>query len=273
MNRKETARETVLNASRAYYSHRAYYEDLLDQGASSRSKLKRELDFLESVFRVDAAHQIKDVLDIACGNGRHIIGLARRGYRCTGLDYTPERVQVAEARAHREGVSIKVSRGDATKLDYESEFDAALALYILFLLPDDDDVLRCLLQIYRGLRSGGVMVCNVFNPVSKRAHARMKGYHFQETRARGIRCIDTDRVEDFDQVRGVTWWEEISVIEAADGTHVFRDRERMRLFTYWDIVHYLQMAGFKEIKCHPDWKIKSPTKPKADWLVFVARKD
>ncbi len=273
MNRKETARETVLNASRAYYAHRAYYEDLLDQGASARTKLKRELDFLESAFRADAAHQVNDVLDIACGNGRHIIGLARRGYRCTGLDYTPERVQVAEARAHREGVSVKVSRGDATKLHYESEFDAALALYILFLLPDDDDVLRCLLHIYRGLRSGGVMICNVFNPVSERAHARMHGYHFQETRARGIRCVDTDRVEDFDQVRGVTWWEEISVIEAADGTHVFRDRERMRLFTYWDTVHYLQEAGFKEIKCYPDWKIKPPRKPKADWLVFVARKD
>ncbi len=85
--------------------------------------------------------------------------------------------------------------------------------------------------------------------------------------------MDTDRVENLDEVRGVTWWKETSVIEAPDGTHVFRDRERMRLFTYWDILHYLQIAGFKEIKCYPDWKIKSPRKPKADWLVFVARKN
>ncbi len=272
MNRKESPRDDVLNASRAYYAHRAYYEDLLDQGASSRAKTRRELDFLESVFRADATLRINDVLDVACGNGRHIIGLAGRGFRCTGLDYTPERVQVAKARAHLEGVSVKLSQGDATKLAFESEFDAALALYILFLLPDDDDVLKCLRQIYRSLRSGGVMVCNVFNPLSERAHARLQGSHVSETRAPGIRCLDTDRFEDFDQVRGVTWWEETSVIEAPDGTHVFRDHERMRLFTYWDILHYLQIAGFKEIKCYPDWKIESSRKPKADWLVFVARK-
>jgi len=273
INRKESPRDAVLNASRAYYAHRAYYEDLLGQGASSRATTKRELDFLESAFRANVTHGVNDVLDVACGNGRHIIGLARRGYRCTGLDYTPERVQVAKTRAQLEGVSVKLSQGDATKLPYENEFDAALALYILFLLPDDEDVLKCLRQIHRSLRSGGVMICNAFNPVSEQAHMLMQGYHVQETRARGIRCMDTDRVEDFDQVRGVTWWEETSVIEASDGIHVFRDHERMRLFTYWDILHYLQSAGFTEIQCYPGWKIKSPRKPKAAWLVFVARKN
>jgi SAM-dependent methyltransferase len=273
MDRKESPRDAVLKASRAYYAHRAHYADLLGQGARSRAETRRELDFLESAFRANATHRVNDVLDIACGNGRHVIGLARRGYRCTGLDYTPERVQIAKVRARREGVSVKLSQGDATRLAYENEFDAALALYILFLLPNDDDVLKCLRQIHLGLRSGGVMVCNVFNPISERARLLMQGYHVQETRARGIRCTDTDRVEDFDQVHGITWWEETSVIEAPDGTHVFRDHERMRLFTYWEILHYLQTAGFKEIKCYPDWKIKSPRKPKANWLVFTARKD
>jgi hypothetical protein len=37
--------------------------------------------------------------------------------------------------------------------------------------------------------------------------------------------------------------------------------------------HYLQAAGFKEIKCYPDWKIKPLKKPKAEMLVFVSRKD
>jgi SAM-dependent methyltransferase len=273
MDRKESSRDAVLDASRAYYARRAYYQDLLDQGAKSRATIRGELDFLEYAFRANATRRVSDVLDVACGNGRHVIGLARRGYRCTGQDYTPERVQVAKARAHRERVSVKLSQGDATKLAYENKFDAVLALYILFLLPDDDDVLNCLQQIHRGLRSGGVMICNVFNSLSEKAHMLMQGWHVEETRAQGIRCMDISRVEDFDQVRGVTWWEEISVIEAPDGVHVFRDRERTRLFTYWDILHYLQGAGFTEINCYPDWKIKSPKKPKATWLVFVARKN
>jgi hypothetical protein len=91
--------------------------------------------------------------------------------------------------------------------------------------------------------------------------------------APGMRYTNVDRVQDFDPVHGVAWWQETSVIEASDGTHVFRDRERRRLFTYWNIFHYLQVTGFKKIKCYPDWKIKPPRKPKAEGLIFVSRKD
>lgn len=127
MGRLKNARQRVLKASRAYYAHRAYYENLLIQRRGGVSKFtKRELSFLEHVFRADATRPIKDVLDVACGNGRHVIELAKCGYRCTGLDYTPERVQIAKARAKHNGVSVKLLRGDATQLNYENEFDAVL---------------------------------------------------------------------------------------------------------------------------------------------------
>jgi SAM-dependent methyltransferase len=279
MGRNESTREIVLKASSAYYTHVAYYEDLLAQRERRAGVTTgRQLDFLESAFRADAAHPVKDVLDVACGNGRHIIGLARRGYRCTGLDYTPERVRVAEAAAKREGVSVRLLQGDATNLKYENEFDAALALYTLFLLPDDDDVLRCMQQVHRALKPGGVLICNVGNPFYEGAEwYTLKGVHLgrrvYETRVRGMRSTTIVRVQDFDRIHGVAWWRETSIIEAPDGVHIFRDRERERLFTYWDILHYLQLAGFKEIKCYPDWKIKPPRKPKGKDLIFVSRKD
>jgi SAM-dependent methyltransferase len=279
MSRRENKREAVLNASRAYYAHLAYYMDLLAQRDRRAAKtLKRELDFLESAFRTHATHPVRDVLDVACGNGPHIVGLAHRGYRCTGQDYTNERVQMAKARADREGVSVKLLQGDATKLGYENEFDAVLALYILFLLPDDDDVLKCLQQIHQALKSGGLMICNIGNPFYEgedwySLKVIHQGHHSLETRVRGMRYTSIDRVQEFDRVHGVVWWQEKSIIEAPDGTHVFRDRERLRLLSYWDITHYLQLAGFKEIRCYPDWEVKPPKKPKAKELIFVSRKD
>jgi len=74
-------------------------------------------------------------------------------------------------------------------------------------------------------------------------------------------------------MHGVSWWDETSIIEAPDGKHIFRDRERLRLFTYWDIMHYLQASGFKEIKCYTNWKFEPPKKRKAETLIFTARKD
>ena len=279
VGRLENTRETVLKTSRAYYAHLAYYEDLLAQRDRRAAEArKRELDFLEFAFRTHATHRVRDVLDVACGNGPHVVGLAHRGYQCTGQDYTPERVQIAKARAKREGVSVKLLQGDATRLKYENEFDAVLALYILFLLPDDDDVLKCLRQIHQALRSGGILICNIGNPFHKgKGWSSLKviheGHNVHEIRVRGMRYIGIDHVQDFDPTHGVVWWQETSVIETPDGIHIFRDRERLRLFTYWDILHYLQATGFKEIQCYADWKSKPPKRPKAETLVFVSRKD
>jgi SAM-dependent methyltransferase len=279
MKRLKDTRETVLEASRAYYAHRADYEDLLVQRQRRFVEAnKRELNFLQHAFSAHATRPIKQVLDVACGSGRHVIRLAKLGYECTGLDYTPQRIQVAKERAKREGVSLRLLQGDATKLNYENEFDSVLALYVLFLLPNDDDVLKCLSLIHRALSPGGILVCNIGNPFYKGKHwfsldSIYKGLCVVEDRAPGIHSTEIARLRDFDPMHGVAWWQETSIIKAPDGIHVFPDRERLRLFTYWDILHYLQAAGFKEIICYPDWQTSSPKKPKAETLIFVSRKD
>jgi len=274
MNRSESARKEVLKASRSYYAHQGYFEELTyDENTN-----KRELDFLEFAFRTHATHRVRDVLDVACGSGRHVLGLANRGYKCVGQDYTPEQIKKARVKANREGISVKLLQCDATKLKYENEFDAVLAVRILFLLPDDDDVLTCLRHVYRALKSGGILICNIANPFYDGENwfslkSIQRGHYVNDIRAPNIRFISIDQIQDFDPLHGVAWWQEIHVVEAPDGTHIFQERERLRLFTYWDIIHYLQAAGFGETKCYPDWNIKPTKKPKAEWLVFVSRKD
>jgi SAM-dependent methyltransferase len=273
MDHLENARKTVLSASRSYYAHLGFYEER----TRAETTTKRELDFLEYAFRTHATHKVKDVLDVACGSGRHVLGLAHRGYKCTGQDYTPEQVQTAKARAERENVSIKLLQGDATRLEYENKFYAALALYILFLLPDDDSVLTCLQHIHHALKPSGVIVCNIANPYYDGENwfslkSIQRGHYINEVCVPGMRFISVDQVQDFDPVHGVAWWNETHIVETPEGTHVYRERERFRLLTYWEILHYLQAADFKEIKCYPDWKIRPTKKPKAELLVFVAKK-
>jgi SAM-dependent methyltransferase len=268
------ARKTVLKASRSYYAHLGYYWER----TYSEDTNKRELDFLEFAFRTHATHRVRDVLDVACGNGRHVLGLAHRGYKCIGQDYTPEQVKSAQVKAKREGLSVRLLQGDTTKLRYENEFDAVLAIRILFLLPDDESVLTCLHQIHRSLKSGGILVCNIANPFYDGENwfslkSIQRGHYFSEVCVPKMRFISVDQVQDFDPIHDVAWWQETHIVETPEGMHVFREHERLRLFTYWDMLHYLQVAGFKKTKCYPDWNIKSTKKPKAEWLVFVSRKD
>lgn len=274
MDGLEKTRKFVQKACRSYYAHLGYFEECTYDEDVNR----RELDFLEFAFRSHAVHKVRDVLDVACGSGRHILGLAQRGYDCVGQDYTPEQVQTAKARAKRTGLSVKLVHGDATKLKYEKEFDAVLAIRILFLLPDDESVLTCLRQIHRALKPGGIVVCNIANPFYDGENwfslkSVQRGHYSSDIRVPNMRFISVDKIEDFDPLHGVAWWQETHIIESPQGTQVFQERERLRLFTYSDILHYLQSAGFCETKCYPDWETRVVKKPKAEWLVFISRKD
>jgi len=101
MKRSNDSRQAVLKASRSYYAHRAYYYDLLLQQKSTFSKAqKREVDFLKHAFSTNPTRPISQVLDVACGSGRHLFELTRMGYQCTGLDFTPERILIAKKRAN-----------------------------------------------------------------------------------------------------------------------------------------------------------------------------
>ena len=55
--------------------------------AVSPEQTRAEVDFLEKVLQ--AGPQSK-LLDVPCGNGRHAVELAKRGYSLTGVDSSEE---------------------------------------------------------------------------------------------------------------------------------------------------------------------------------------
>lgn len=259
-----------------YYGRRAYYVDLLSQRMRVDRETLRDLAFLEFAFKNHSTRRVRQVLDVACGGGRHVVGLARKGYQCTGQDYAPERVEMARKRAARFNVSVALSQGDATKIGFEHEFDAVLALNVLFLLPSDEDALKCLAGAYKALRPGGVLVCSIYNGFatgnSEARRLTNSDFLVEEVRGRGIRITRVNKLRDYDPVLGVGWVHSTDIVEAPDGCHVFRDRERFRFFTYWDIMRFLTDSGFKEPSAYADWKTRATSKPKAEQLVFVAGK-
>ena len=281
MNDAKSFRQEVLRASNRFYG-RDRYEDLFAQRQSRAQRQRRDretdkqLDFFQDVFHTDATRPVKHVLDIACGGGEHVVGLAQRGYQCTGRDLSPEVVEAAEARAARAGVSVNLSQGEATQLAYHNEFDAVLVLDVICLLPEENDAQKCLGQIHSALRPGGVVVCNIYNPFTTGEHWLSKllqhGQTVYEEHARGIRLTDIWRLQRFDPVHGVGWVQATGIAETPDGPHVFREKFHFRIQSYWGMTHYFRAAGFRETSCYPDWQTKQAKKPKASQLVFVARK-
>lgn len=76
-------------------------------------------------------------LDLACGEGRHAIWLAQRGWQVTAVDFSEVAIARGRARAARERVEIEFHCADL--LDFEPEPGAFELVFLLFLqLPGNE---------------------------------------------------------------------------------------------------------------------------------------
>jgi len=99
-------------------------------------------------------------LDVAMGQGRNAILLARKGWEVTGYDVSPGGLAAAAAGAAKAGVRI-----DAVRKSHE-EFDFGVARWdlIAMIFPgvsmDDEGFLK---RVRASLKPGGVLIVEQFN--------------------------------------------------------------------------------------------------------------
>ncbi len=96
------------------------------------------------------------VVDLGSGDGRNIIGAAKRGARGVGFEFNPDMVALSRQLAREAGVADKATfvQGDM----YEADFSKASVL-ALFLLPHNLEKLR---DKFLALKPGTRMVQNTF---------------------------------------------------------------------------------------------------------------
>lgn len=120
-----------------------------------------EVDFMLSALKI---RKRAAVLDLCCGIGRHAIELARRGYRVTGLDYTPGYLETARRKAKEVGVKIKFIRGDMRRIPGEKQFDVVINIFTSFgFFEKDAENFKVLSSVSRCLMPGGKFLLDTMN--------------------------------------------------------------------------------------------------------------
>ena len=140
------------------------------------------------------------VLDIACGNGNTSLSAARRGCKVTGVDLTPELLQIARERATAERLSIDFQEGDAEELNFDDEaFDCVLSTFGIMFVPNRDKATDELLRILKpggriGLANWAAQTNVEFAPIIASYTAEPPPNPW--TTEDGLRGIFNDRVRD-----------------------------------------------------------------------------
>ena len=93
------------------------------------------------------------LLDVATGSGNVALSAARRNCEAVGIDYVPELIARARARAAAEGLPAQFDVGDCENMPYADEsFDRVLSVFGSIFAPDQEKAAQ---ELIRVCRTGG----------------------------------------------------------------------------------------------------------------------
>ena len=139
----------------------AYYLKTDGDVVEDKKITESEIKYFSKVIDLQKDHHI---LDLCCGQGRHSIELASRGFKYIfGLDRSRYLIQKAKNNAKKLGLQCKFREGDARKLQYDSDsFDTVLILGNSFgYFESINDDLQVLKEVFRVLKPWGKILIDM----------------------------------------------------------------------------------------------------------------
>lgn len=199
------------------------------------------------------------VLDLGCGNGRHLFHLSRLTGGAAGLDYSADLLKLAFGLL---GPRARLVRGDMRQLPFPTMFDVVTNFFTSFgyfkTTGEDLGVLR---EIARVLVGGGRFFIDYINPVFvnntlvPQSDREYKGYTIRERR-----WIDRSR-------RRVNKMIEASLGDKAAGTWF----ESVRLYDEAELRALVEQAGLSVLTVYGDYD-GSPLSDRLPRMIVVGEK-
>jgi SAM-dependent methyltransferase len=136
-----------------WYDHPRYYD------LAFRSENRPEADFIEAAARKYCPFRVRRLLEPACGSGRLIAELARRGYRMSGFDRSHPAVEFARRRLAQRGLRARIFTADMADFQVPHQYDAAYCTFDGFRhLLGEPAARRHLQCVAKSLRPGGIYI-------------------------------------------------------------------------------------------------------------------
>jgi len=194
----------------------------------------REVEFISEALRVG---QGAEILDVACGYGRHAFELVQRGYNVTGLDLSLPLLLRAAEESKRRALPVKFVQGDMREMEFEKQFDGAYSMLTSFGYFDEDTNLRVAERIGRALKPGARFLLDIVNRDYVVSDLPMRVWW------EGTGCVVLEEVDfNFHTSRIITH----RSIVFEDGRQVEQDIS-VRAYSLHEIGRLLRQAGFRVI--------------------------
>ncbi len=201
-----------------------------------------------------------EILDLACGYGRHTNRFAGRGQRMTGVDIEAGFLEIARKGAEEMDLRVDYRQADMRNLSFDQSFDVVLLLFTSFGYFVDEENLAVLKNIQKALRPGGRVLVDVPNRIPFVAHLPPA---FVDEVGQDVMI---NRGSYDEQTR--RWYNRRVVIRNG----VRKDKPFfVRLYDEREIQTLLREAGMDDVQIYSGWHGEAMT-PDARRMIILARK-
>lgn len=201
-----------------------------------------EVKFFSKVLGIRPDYYI---LDLCCGQGRHTIELAKRGFEnIEGLDRSRYLIQKAKASAKKLGLICKFHEGDARKLPYPPDsFDIIMILGNSFgyfeSIKDDYQVLK---EVFRTLKPWGKVLIDLTDGEYLKDNFQSRSWEWIDKNY----FVCRERSLSFDKQRLISR----EVINHVNKGVLVDQFYAERLYSRKNISEILEKLGFSDIQFH-----------------------
>jgi SAM-dependent methyltransferase len=221
---------------------------------------RRQIEFLARVLPIGSGERI---LDLACGDGRHLTALSRAGHRPVGADLSAYLLRRATRLLRLRGQSARLVRCHMLRLPFApGSFELVLSLFTSFGYFDNEAQERQVLgQVRELIGRRGRLVLDVLNRPYVLEHLVA-----EDITRRGAVVIHQRRRYDREGRRVI---KEIRILE---GSRERRFSESVRAFDRLELIDLLRSEGLKVVRAFGefDGRALSDATPR---MILVARPD
>lgn len=244
--------------------YREFFDDLYLQVYQPFEKPERVRSEVDFIVRTLGLPKGAKILDLCCGQGRHSLELARRGYEVVGVDLSEALLYVAKKRAEQEGLKVVFLHCDMREIDFNNEFDAVINMFSSFgYLENEAEDEKVLAKVAQALKEGGKFLLDVMN----------RDWLVRNFQPMGWRADDEgwfvleERTFDHLSGRVETRW----IFIARDGVRYER-LSSIRLYTVSELRTMLERAGLQVTNLFGDYD-SSPYTWDSQRLIVVATRE
>ncbi len=202
----------------------------------SAQETRDEADFIQQVLGLSAPARI---LDVPCGEGRHAMEMASRGYRVTGADITPALLEDARRSSAERGVDLELELADMRDLPWKGRFEGAFSFWGSLGYFDEEGNTAFLHSMARALKPGGRFVLDTHV-----AETILPRFEERAWRYAGETLVLEDRSYDHETSRIEVEWTFVK-----DGT-TRKAQSSMRIYTYQELLDLLEEVGLESLEAY-----------------------